>query len=479
MTPTWGSPPQTSYAPPRYARQSEAEDLRSGPIVPVGLGTVDADSEYRPHILVVDDSSLLRRQVLAEFSELNVSTEEATHGLDAIQKIHKRKPDLITLDIEMPKLDGYGVCRMLNANSATMGIPVIMISSKHDETERLHSLEAGAVEYFVKPFEPGSLKQLATSLLDRVRSNRRKRIFSIAADAELEKQVDAALQRNGYHHSAFGDIDELLHSVREAPCNLLLLDFRLERRGAYRVLDALKRTPECGSTRVIALAAQSARRDLVNAFHAGASDFVRLPVFSEELLARVERQLYVQSQESELRDLATVDALTRLANRGELVRRAGVEVSRSLRTVSSLGILMLDIDHFKKLNDRLGHPFGDQVLRGVAAELARNVRDTDFIGRYGGEEFVVLLPGASATHVQIVAERLRSSVEALLFDAAGEKVSVTVSLGGQTWSAADLPRNIEFSTLVENADKALYRAKQTGRNRWVIDGVDGSRQAAS
>lgn len=423
---------------------------------------------YQPHILVVDDSALLRRQVLQEFEGLDATTEEAAHGLDAIQKIHRRKPDLITLDIEMPKLDGYGVCRMLNANGATMGIPVIMISSKPDADERLRALEAGSVEYFVKPFEPGTLKRLAQTLLDRVSANRRKQVFTLTTSAELKKQIDAALQRNGYQHTLFDDLELLLEALRVRPCNLLLLDFRLPERGAYRVLDAMKRTPDAMATKVIALASKEARRDLVNAYFAGATDFVRTPFFSEELLARVERQLYVQAEENQLRDLATIDALTRVANRGELVRRASIEVSRAIREEKPLGVLIADIDHFKQVNDRLGHAVGDRVLSGVAAELGLRVRETDFIGRYGGEEFVMLLPGATADSMAVVAERLRSSVEALRFHVDGEPLQVSISLGGQTWRAAQLPPNIEFATLLEGADEALYQAKASGRNRTII-----------
>lgn len=434
---------------------------------------------YQPHILVVDDSPLLRRQVLQEFEGLDVTTEQAEHGLDAIQKIHRRKPDLITLDIEMPKLDGYGVCRMLNANSATMGIPVIMISSKPDADERLRALEAGSVEYFVKPFEPGTLKRLAQTLLDRMSANRKKQIFSITVSPDLKKQIDAALQRNGYQHTPFDDQASLLEALRVRPCNLLLLDFRLPDRGGYQVLDAMKRTPDALATKVITLASKEARRDLVNAYFAGASDFVRIPCFSEELLARVERQLYVQAEETQLRDLATIDALTRVANRGELVRRAAVEVSRAIRDDRPLGVLIADIDHFKQVNDRLGHSVGDRVLAAVAAELEVRVRETDFIGRYGGEEFVMLLPGATLESMAAVAERLRSSVEALSFDVGGEQLRVTISLGGQTWRADQLPPNIEFATLLDGADDALYDAKEGGRNRTVLTEVSKAPASAS
>jgi two-component system cell cycle response regulator len=426
-------------------------------------------SEYRPHILVVDDSALLRRQIQREFGDLNASIEEAEHGLDAISRIARRKPDLITLDIEMPKLDGYGVCRVLSANAATLSIPVIMISSKPDDAERLRALEAGAVEYFVKPFEPGSLRALAQSLLERVTSNRTKRVFSIVADQEMEKQVAATLVRNGYYHHGFNDVGMLLEALRTEACNLLVVDFRLPNRAAYRALDALKRLPSGTSPKVIALAATAARRDLINAYYSGASDFVRIPFYSEELLARVERQLYVQTEETELRDLATVDALTRVANRGELCRRAAVEVGRTIRERSSIGVLIADIDHFKSINDHFGHAFGDQVLRAVATELKAHIRDSDFIGRYGGEEFVVLLPGAPPESVAMVAERLRSSIEALSFEGPNGSVRTTISIGGKTWQHDRLATNLAFDVLIEEADQALYHAKSSGRNRVCTD----------
>lgn len=429
-------------------------------------------SEFQPHVLVVDDSSLMRRQLVAEFSGLSVTTVEAANGFEAIREIHKRKPDLITLDVEMPKLDGYGVCKLLSADAATLGIPVIMVSANPSDEERWRALEAGALEYFVKPFEPGSLRRLAQTLLGRVQLNRTKRIWSVVAEPELRTQLEASLSRNGYQHRSFDEPEALLEVLSKEPCNVLLIDFRLTERSAYRVLDALRRMSDAPDIKVIALASHEARRDLVNAYYAGASDFVRIPFFSEELLARVEHQLHVQSEEIELRDLATVDALTRVANRGELVRRAGVEIGRALREETPLGVLVVDIDHFKGINDRFGHAFGDEVLRRVARELQERIRETDFIGRYGGEEFVVLLPGSQRSNLKIVAERLRCAIECLRLEHAGELVPITTSLGGQSWLPGDLSPQLGFDRLIQASDRALYAAKAGGRNRWVVEDSD-------
>src|SRR6187551_1795006 len=115
---------------------------------------------FRPHILIVDDTARLRAMVRAEFEGMDVTIEEAEDGIDALKKVHFRRPDLITLDVEMPRLDGHGVCRTLTQRESTFGIPIIMISALQSEAARLQALESGAVDYFVKPFPAGTLRKL-------------------------------------------------------------------------------------------------------------------------------------------------------------------------------------------------------------------------------------------------------------------------------------------------------------------------------
>jgi two-component system, cell cycle response regulator len=420
---------------------------------------------FRPHVLVVDDSAQTRKQLLAEFDGLGASVEEAEHGVQALASAARRVPDLVTVDIEMPNINGYALCRMLSSNSATVGVPIVMISGKPDEQERLRALEAGAVDYFAKPFAPGTLQKLATDLFTRMRKNRRKRIVSITDQPELHRQLEACFSRHGYHHTVEETPEGLATTQEEQPCDLVVVDLRLANGGGYRLLDTLQREAGRRAPKIVALAPQAARRELVNAYNAGVSDFVRLPFHHEELLARVERQLFLQDEETELRQLATVDALTRVGNRAELSRVAGIEVHRARRTGDPLGVIVADIDHFKRVNDKHGHGIGDQVLREVAVRLRDSLRATDFIGRFGGEEFVILLPSTNCASLKAIAERLRVAVETPQVTTECGKLAVTVSLGCHCWEATQLGPGLELDKLIQHADKALYSAKQLGRNQ--------------
>jgi two-component system, cell cycle response regulator len=424
-------------------------------------------ADFCPHVLIVDDTAAIRATIRKEFEGMNVTVEEATDGFDALRSIKVRRPDLITLDIEMPKLDGYGVCRMLSSQSDTMGIPVLMISSQSDEDYRLRALEGGATEYFVKPFKGGELRKVAQALLVRIQENRTRTIYSLDDAEEVRFYLEDTLTKHGYSHRAFSTPAELTAELAVKPCDLLVLDFQLPDHGTYRVLDALKSLPPM-ALRILALTNGQARRELTSVLNSGASDFVRKPFFVEELLARIERQLRLQTEARELRELATIDPLTKSVNRGELMRLASAEIENARRDSRDLGIVIVDIDHFKKINDLHGHPFGDHVLKLVAQALKGQVRTTDVVGRYGGEEFIVLLPRVTRTSLQFVAERLRRGVAQLEISREGQKVPVTASVGGQIWKPEDLA-GVEFPVLIEGADRCLYRAKEGGRNRVVTD----------
>ena len=171
----------------------------------------------------------------------------------------------------------------------------------------------------------------------------------------------------------------------------------------------------------------------------------------------------------ELENLATTDSLTRLHNRRYFLERAAAEFERSRRYQRPLSIFLLDADYFKAINDNHGHETGDQVLRALASACHNNLRQLDIIGRYGGEEFVVLLPETSLQKAMEVAERLRAGVEALKVETAVGELDVTVSIG----VALATSQTDSIAALINEADRALYKAKRAGRNKVVLSGEDG------
>jgi diguanylate cyclase (GGDEF)-like protein len=183
-----------------------------------------------------------------------------------------------------------------------------------------------------------------------------------------------------------------------------------------------------------------------------------------EILAQQAAQTLLQIQHVELlNQLATTDGLTGLVNRRVFFERLSEEVKRSRRYPNTVSLLVIDVDHFKKINDRLGHPAGDEVLKKVAGALNRFARETDVVARHGGEEFALLLPNTTEAGAQAVGERIRQGVEALRVEWEGKTISVKVSIG-----VTSLEKEEDTAeTLVARADQSLYAAKETGRNRVI------------
>jgi two-component system cell cycle response regulator len=250
---------------------------------------------------------------------------------------------------------------------------------------------------------------------------------------------------------------------------MLLVDWMMPGLDGPALIRRIRSAGAPAYTYIILLTAMNGREDVVAGLRSGADDYVTKPFCQEELLARVGvggRILALESglSESLAREeaLSALDSLTGLPNRRALYVRAVAELSRAEREGTSVGFVMMDIDHFKDINDRFGHAAGDDALRQVAAALQQNKRGYDFPGRWGGEEFLIIVPGASLEQAAGVAERVRASVELLKLNGAvaGELRS---SMG--VTAASPRSRPVGLQELLREADDALYRAKATGRNR--------------
>jgi diguanylate cyclase (GGDEF)-like protein len=213
---------------------------------------------------------------------------------------------------------------------------------------------------------------------------------------------------------------------------------------------------------IIVLTSRSSTDDTVAALEAGADDFIAKPYHPEELRVRVRAGLRILHLQTELRVKASHDELTGVMNRRIVIEMLDREIDRTRRDDLDLTVGMIDIDHFKEVNDRHGHLVGDEVLRQAAQCIAQGLRRSDLMGRFGGEEFLIALPGCDAEAAAVVAERVRAAISANAARTAKGAVHVTVSIGlacTGAWMALDR------DALIGAADKALYRAKAAGRNR--------------
>ena len=279
------------------------------------------------------------------------------------------------------------------------------------------------------------------------------------------------LEAQGYAVVEAPDGEAALALCRDAGPAALLLDVEMPGLSGHQVLSQLQADEELRDIPVVFLTGHSSTDDLVKAIEGGAHDYLRKPFEPAELLARVRAAVRVKHLQDQLKRrnaeldlISRTDVLTGLYNRRHLEEHLEQLFSAARRHGHGLAVLMLDIDHFKSINDTAGHAGGDEVLREVASRVRSAVRREDIPGRWGGEEFLLLLPYLAADGVQALGERLRSAVAGRPVGLAdGREIAVTVSLGGAAGTDDGGPEG-----LVRRADAALYAAKNSGRNRVEI-----------
>jgi two-component system cell cycle response regulator len=250
---------------------------------------------------------------------------------------------------------------------------------------------------------------------------------------------------------------------------LAILDWMMPGMTGPAVCGELRRRGREPYTYVLLLTARSDKQDLIEGMESGADDYITKPFDAQELKVRLRagrRILELQAQllaaREALREQATRDPLTCLWNRYSILDILGREVNRANREGSGVGVIMADLDHFKRVNDTYGHLAGDTVLREAARRMQASVRSYDAVGRYGGEEFLIVLPGSGDSSAMQFAERLRETICAEAIAAGDSSVLATVSLGVTAWQRGTYPTP---EMLLRAADDALYRAKASGRNR--------------
>lgn len=309
-----------------------------------------------------------------------------------------------------------------------------------------------------------------------------KQDFILIVEDETNNRylLETYLTSDGHEVKMAKSGEEALEMVADEPPSVIVLDIMLPKMNGFEVCRRLKHSVNTSFIPVILVTALRGDKERIEGIEAGADDFINKPFNRVELLTRVKSLLRIKAlndaleqkveelekAKAKLRKLAVTDGLTGLFNYRAFKRQLHLEISRSKRFGLPVSLLMMDIDHFKVYNDRFGHPNGDRVLRLFARLLYENVRDVDCLARYGGEEFMLILPGTDKKSAKIVAEKLRKLVEQFSFPLEKKlpEGKVTMSVG-----VASFPEDTQDEEqLIRSTDKALYKAKNTGRNRTVL-----------
>jgi two-component system cell cycle response regulator len=437
------------------------------------------NDESRGRILAVDNITanlkLLRR--ILETSGYEVF--EVEDGDSAIQAAKEKKPDLILLDVNMPVMNGYETCARLKADESTRGIPIIFISALDDADAKYKAFQSGGVDYIIKPVgieevqarvEIHLSNQRLQSQLRAINQELADRIQELTVSQALLQERESKLQAfiNAMPNLSFvyneeGRYLEILSSQTDllrASVNELK-DHRINDLMpadiASLMMNAIHETINTGITQVIEYKIPvldgnehwfEGRIALMEKDDTGHGKVVFI---ATEISERV--RLY-----DEVKLLATRDSLTGCLNRRHFLTLANQEYQHSIRYQRSLSILMLDIDHFKLVNDQYGHPVGDQVLCALVELINAKLRSVDIISRHGGEEFTILLPETQKNIAYQVAERLRAAVEEMEIWSSGIKISMTISIGVASLDAqSGVLESIEM--MIHRADQAMYDAK--------------------
>ncbi len=292
-------------------------------------------------------------------------------------------------------------------------------------------------------------------------------------DEPTQRLITARLlKRAGYQVETAQDGKEALDKLTASgQFQLLVTDWEMPEMDGVALCKAVRAEQSAGYVYTILLTSRDAIEHLVAGLQAGADDYLTKPVLEPELLARLntgkrivtlERSLRAANDEN--RRLSVTDALTGAFNRRYLMEQVPIEIQRSARYDHPLSIMMCDVDHFKKVNDTHGHQAGDEVLKRVVELIRNKIRTTDWISRYGGEEFVIVLPETGYTNAKKVAETLREAIAQLAIQFAGKTLNVTASFGVTGWDA-EVPADGSVDAMVERCDTCVYDSKANGRNR--------------
>jgi len=449
-------------------------------------------------VLVVDDLEpnvkLLEAKLRAEYFDVL----SATSGKEAIEIATEEQPDIILLDVMMPGMDGFETCKKIKSAPETMHIPVVMVTALDQQADRVAGLKAGADDFLSKPVEDLALFARVRSLtrLKMMTDELRARyatgkglgvVDNIDPDADYgearmlivddnEGQVARLKEFLGddFAYECETDPDRTLDRARSDEFDLIVVNMSLESTDPLRLCSSIRSMEESRLTPIIAVVRQGDRRKLVRGLDIGVNDYLTRPVDKDELVARVSTQLrrkrYVDQLRSSFQaslEMAVTDPLTGLYNRRYLASHLAAMFDRAFWTGRPLSVMVLDIDHFKLVNDAKGHDVGDQVLQEFAERMSRSVRGIDLACRYGGEEFLIAMPDTDLAFATLVAERLREEIASRPFDVnrGRDSISVTASIG--IASTENGPEDDSAQKLIKRADEALYEAKSGGRNRVI------------
>lgn len=473
-------------------------------------------------VLIADDSPLVLRMIEKILEGAGLQVVTARDGIEAIEKAFVEDVSLVILDVTMPRMNGYQACRLLKSEPATRGLPVVILTSRDQAGDRFWGLQTGADYYITKDADPQKILELVKQILSREDASTRPKFTEAQRNSlDIVSRVNELLDRKLYEATILSEIGRVARSlvhfdetftsvmslvgrvvdfsigamafVEQEDLDVVLMAQRpvstpVMEEAKAKLLEAITQhragqpfarvqarlfAPRVGGPEETTLHGFAAypittNGRLTGLLAMGGKAAGRIPADTDDFLGQVANQAWIVLENSRLferiRNLSIRDSLTDLYNHRHSIEIVATEFERVGRYEGGVCVLMLDVDHFKKINDEHGHQVGDAVLKDCARLMRDQLRTVDAIGRYGGEEFLAVLPHTTYEEGRATGERLRRAVEGHVFRSGKKELRVTVSVGVSCYPSDVVDSPV---SLIRQADQALYRAKQSGRNRVV------------
>jgi two-component system cell cycle response regulator len=447
-------------------------------------------------VLVVDDIAANTRLLEAKLTHEYFDVITASDGASALAMLRSAAPDIVLLDVMMPGMDGFEVCRRIKSDPATMHVPVVMVTALSEVSDRVRGLEAGADDFLTKPIDEIALfarmKSLARlkTVWDELRlregTSEQLGVITVAnGEGELgdapasvlviedepfsAERLSGIVVAAGYRCALENDGAAALARLRAEPFDLVVMSIDLQRSEALRLCSQIRSAEETRRIPILLVIQERDSKRLAKGLELGATDYIMRPVDRHELAARMRSQIRRLRYEDRLREIykrsismALTDPLTGLYNRRYFERHLAAQIVQADALGKPLALAMLDLDHFKAVNDTYGHGAGDEVLREVGTRLSAGLRATDLAARLGGEEFALVLSVSTTEEAVRVVGRIRAAIGGQPFAIGGETGEITVTASaGVAMARGEEP----IESLIERADTALYEAKRAGRDR--------------
>ena len=454
-------------------------------------------------VLVVDDILPNVKLLEAKLSSEYYDVLTATNGVEALEKVAAQSPDIVLLDVMMPGMDGFEVCRRIKADPATAHIPVVIVTALTDSSDRIKGLEAGADDFLSKPLNDTALMSRVRSLVRlkmtvdewRVRENTATQLGVVenvanAMNEPVEQARILVIEDQAFDSKKFTDalaVDndnveivetgvQAMARINQENYDLVAVSLNLKNEDGLRLCSHLRSSEKTRAVPILMIAGDEDMPRIAHGLEIGAHDYILRPVDRNELLARVRTQIRRKRFQERLRSnfelslsMALTDPLTGLYNRRYLEVHMQKLLQKNAASNKAMAVLILDIDNFKSFNTVHGYLIGDAVLKIFADRIQDSLRSFDLVARLGGEEFIVILPDVQTEMAYFIGERLRRSISAEPFavQPEGGPVKVTTSIGGviiQGGGEGTIPE------ILKRADDMLHVAKNSGKDQVVFEG---------